>query len=78
MLRNWRDGSTVAPWILIIVAAVVCGCSQPGPAPKYTDLSRKVHDVVTRTQGDPSKMTPADRLVMSDAKSYKMMTPPGY
>jgi len=73
MFRN-RSGA----WALILIA-VAAGCSQgSGPDAKYSDLSRKVHDVIQRTQGDPSKMTAEDRRVMSDAKAYKIITPPGY
>ena len=82
MLKDRRHtvrGSIVAPWLFLVSLIVICGCSQSaGPDPKYSDLSQEVHTVVQRTMGDPSKMTPEDRKVMADAKSYKILTPPGY
>ena len=72
--------SEVAPWLFLLLLIVICGCSSQaaGPDPKYTDLSKKVHEVVVRTQGDPTKTTAGDRQIMADAKSYKIVVPPGY
>ncbi|MBN9501134.1 MAG: hypothetical protein BGO01_02075 [Armatimonadetes bacterium 55-13] len=59
------------------VVAMSCANSS-GPDPKYSDLSKKTNEIVTRTQGDPSRMTDADRKVMQEARDYRIVTPPGY
>jgi|GEM_PF-6836295 len=72
--------SRILNWGGILAAMTIgFGCSGPSsPDPKYSDLSRKVHAVVVSTQGNPSRMTDADRLVMKEAKDYKIVVPPGF
>jgi hypothetical protein len=67
------------PILYGVCLAILVGCSQSaGPSPKYTALSKRVDDVMQRTKGDPSKLTPEDRKVMDEAKGLGMTTPPGY
>lgn len=65
--------------LLVLASAMIVGCSSTSsPSPQYSDLSQRMDDVMKRTKGDSTQLTPEDRKVVAQAKALGMTTPPGY